>query len=119
MNCFNIHLVKRNIARFGRSFSFCRAVKNNFGENTSETVAIHRLRGIFHNSRGGYSALKVSEETAVREKKQPMIICLFSDTDKLLIGDIVGIGGRQYKLTAIDDIDSQGELAEISLEMIV
>lgn len=119
MNNFNIHLIERNIAQYGKTYSFCRAVKNKFGEDTAETVDIHRLRGIYHNSKGGYSAVKSSDETAVRAKKLPMLLCLFSDTDKLRQGDITVFGGKKYRITAIDDIDEQGEIAEISLEVTV
>lgn len=119
MNSYNVHLIERNISRYGKVYTFFRSVKNKFGEETSETAEIHRLRGIYHNSRGGYSAVKISEETAVREKRQPMILCMFSDTDKLREGDSVSFGGRTYRITAIDDVEVQGEVAEISLEAIV
>ena len=119
MTEFNVHLINRNIGRYGKNFVFRRPIKNQLGEDTSQTVDIHRLRGIFHNARGGYSAVKASEETRIREKPAPMIICLFADTELLRQGDLCSIGGGLFKITAVDDIEQQGEIAEISLEAVL
>ncbi len=119
MNSFNIHTVKRNIGRYGTNITFRRPVKNRFGEDTSETVDIHRLRGIFHNTSSGWKSVSHSDETEVRKKPQPMIMTMFSDTALLRQGDLCTIGNKDFRLLAVDDVDCAGEVAEISLEAIV
>jgi hypothetical protein len=114
---FQLNSLKRAIVENGRPFPFIREGKNEFKEQNGVPEEVATIKGIFHMATGGYVQTTGSEGTVMRSKKQPMVMCLWTDVAPLQQGDYVNINNHKYSIADIADIGLLGIVADISLEV--
>lgn len=116
---FEVYKIKRELKRSGIEYEFKRAGKNNFGEPTKELNSVGKLKGLYHEQN---STIQIStgDTTQFRNKKIPMILCLYEDAAALVlqVGDIVKINSKTFKVTGVTDIQEWNLISDISLEVV-
>lgn len=116
---FETYKLKRELNRSGIEYEFKRAEENKFGENVGELKVIGKLTGLYHEQNG---AIKITtgDTTKTRNKKIPMILCLYEDAARLAlqIDDIVEINSKKFKVTGVLNIQEWNLISDISLEVI-
>ena len=116
---FEAYKIKRELKRSGTDYEFKRAGKNKFGESTDELNIIGKLTGLYHEQNGSVQ-ITTGDTTQIRNKKVPMILCLYEDTASLAlqIGDIVEFNARTFKVTGVVNIQEWNIVSDVSLEVI-
>ncbi len=116
---FEAYKLKRELKRSGTDYEFERATKNEFGEPINEYTVVGKLTGLYHEQNGNIH-ISTGETTQSRNKKTPMILCLYEDTARLIlqVGDIVKINNKIFKVTGITNIQEWNIISDISLEVV-
>lgn len=114
---FGKELILRNIKAHGQTFVFKRQGKNTFGEPNGTETVVASIEGLFHQSRS-YITKNTSDGTISRTKPQPQILCLVSDSTKLIKqGDILFLSDNKYTVTGVDNLGELDMACDISLEV--
>lgn len=116
---FEAYKIKRELKRSGIDYEFKRADKNDFGEPVGELKFIGRLVGIYHEQNSTVQ-ITTGDTTQFRNKKVPMILCLYDDAASLdlQVGDIVNINAKTFKVAGVTNIQEWNLISDISLEVV-
>ena len=124
---FEKNKLQRNLDRSGKDYDFYRTPKNAFGEPDRETAAekIGSLRGLYHEV-SNYVHLRMTDTTQVRRNigsagtKDTRILCLMEKVVEsgLQFGDYTIINGKQFRVTAVTNVQEWNIIADISLEVV-
>lgn len=113
---FEAYKIKRELLRSGKDYLFKRYGVNEFGEQNETVVYQKTVRGLYHEQNSSI-AVKTSDATQIRNKKIPMILCLY-DNDNLKINDFVIINNKTFKVTGVTNIQEWNIICDISLEVV-
>lgn len=119
---FEAYKLAREIKRSGRPFEFTRRETNNLGEPTNIEYPVGvavPVWGLYHEQNGSIQ-LTTGDTTQIRNKKLPMVMCLFDDfkLTQLKVGDLTRIDGKILKVVGLVDIMEWNLIVDISLEAI-
>lgn len=124
---FEAYKIWREVKRSGRSFTFKRPAKNQFGEqalpqdnNWVEGKDNMVLKGLYHEQ-NEYISVITGDTTQTRTKKSRMILCLWEHVSELGIqaGDLLQIGDNKWlKVTGVLNIQEWSIIGDISLEVL-
>lgn len=119
---FEAYKLEREIKRSGTPFEFSRRTLNEFDEPTNLENLINitiPLWGLYHEQNSNVQIV-TGDTTQIRNKKVPMILCLYKDFDvkKLKVGDLTRINGKILKVTGLVNIMEWNLIIDISLEAI-
>lgn len=115
---FEVAKLKRELRMCGMSYVFKRSAVNQYNEPTNVLTEVVTIRGLYHEQNTRIE-VKTGDTTQIRNKKEPMILCLFDDeTNKIHIGDILMLGTRKMVVTGITDVQCWGLISDISLEVV-
>ena len=114
---FEAYKIRRELKKVGKEYEFKRAKLNDFKEPTEEQLFAGKLLGLYHEQ-NGYVSVTTGETTQTRNKKVPMILCLYEDANFLKIDDIVKINSKTFKVTGVVNIQEWNLIADISLEVV-
>lgn len=116
---FEAYKIKRELKRSGIDYEFKRAKRNNFNEPTEELNIVGSLKGLYHEQNSSIQ-ISTGDTTQFRNKKIPMILCLYEDVASLAlqVGDIIKINAKTFKVTGITDIQEWNIISDISLEVV-
>lgn len=109
--------LKRELSRSGKTYSFLREDKDDFGEPTGKSTEVCSIKAIYHES-NGYIRTQTGEAATYRTKKEPRLLCLYEDATSLVSGDYVLINGKRYNVTGVLNIQEWSIMADISLEVV-
>ena len=114
---FEAYKVRRELKKVGKEFEFKRAKLNDFKEPTKDSEVAGKLRGLYHEQNSSVS-ISTGDTTQTRNKKIPMILCLYEDAAFLKIGDIVKFNSKTLKVTGVINVQERNIVADVSLEVI-
>lgn len=114
---FEAYKICRELKKVGKEYEFKRAELNNFKEPTENQLFAGKLLGLYHEQ-NGYVSVSTGETTQVRNKKIPMILCLYKDAKFLKMDDIVKINSKTFKVTGVVNIQEWNIIADVSLEVV-
>ena len=116
---FEAYKIKRELKRSGIEYEFKRAKDNKFGENVGTPEVIGKLVGLYHEQNAKIQ-ITTGETTQTRNKKVPMILCLYEDAARLAlqIGDTVKFNSKTFKVTGVTNIQEWNIISDISLEVV-
>lgn len=116
---FEAYKIKRELKRSGIDYEFKRKKKNDFGEPIGEPEVFGTLKGLYHEQNSNVQ-ITTGDTTQIRTKKIPMILCLYEDTARLalVVGDIVTINAKTFKVTGVVNIQEWNLISDVSLEVI-
>lgn len=116
---FEAYKIKRELKRSGIDYEFKRPDVNDFGEPVGEPIVVGTIRGLYHEQNSSVQ-VTTGDTTQVRTKKIPMILCLYEDTARLalVVGDIVTINTKTFKVTGVVNIQEWNLISDISLEVV-
>lgn len=113
---FEAYKIRRELNKSGKEYYFERAKLNDFKEPIEDSLFIGKLLGLYHEQ-NSYVGITTGDTTQTRNKKVPMILCLYEDANFLKIDDIVKINSKTFKVTGIINIQEWNLIADISLEV--
>lgn len=115
---FETYKLKRELLRSGSIYEFKRPIVDDFGQkkNNEFEATIYKVAGLYHEQ-NGYVSLTTNEGSETRQKKMPMLLCLYDEASVLKKNDIVIINGKIYRVNDIKNIQEWSILADISLEV--
>ena len=120
-NKFECYKLKKQIEKSGIIAECHRSGKNDFGEpdDTQEEI-IGLVKGIYHEV-NSYVQVNTGETTQYRNKKEPMILCLFDDVKSLnlICGDIILLNNKRFTVSKVTNICEWNIVCDISIEEIV
>lgn len=116
---FEVYKLKRELKRSGIKYTFNRKSENDVGEPIGKSEEVGQLVGLYHEQ-SGYVSVQANETTRYRQKKTPMILCLYEDamTLGLKVGDEITINSKTLKVTAVTNIQEWNIISDISLEAV-
>lgn len=120
---FEAYKLKRELIRSGIKVVLRRPKLNQFKEPSNEYEHVGKLVGLYHELSGsvaGYVKITTSDTTQIRSKKDPMLLCLYEDVErlKLRIGDQIRINAKTFKVTGVVNIQEWNIIADVSLEVV-
>lgn len=110
--------LRKELMRSGIEYEFRRIGIDEYGQETDDDESVGILKAIYHEQ-NGFVTSKVAEETNIRNKKQPMLLCSYRDAADLGLkkDDYVLINGKKFRLVAIVNVQEWGIIGDISLEV--
>lgn len=120
---FEAYKLKRELKRSGVKYEVKRAKLNDFKEPTDELDIVGEFIGLYHEQ-NEYVKLETggSQEntTRFRNKKMPMILCLYDDVAplKLQAGDQITINSYVFEVIKVTNVQEWNIIADISLEVV-
>ena len=115
---FLLHRLQVQLNMRGIEYVFSRQALDKFGQPIEGDDDENAIVGIYHES-NSYIQMTGGNATVIRTRKSPMILCLFTDGDKIKQGDRVVINGKTYKVSGVLDIQNYHVAADISLEEVL
>lgn len=109
--------LQNQLKRSGVTYEIKRKAVNSFGEPSDVNQVITTLKGLYHET-NSYITVNIGEGSQTRKKKQPMILCLFADTALIRKGDYITIGGKEYKVSGVTNVQNWDIFGDVSLEVI-
>lgn len=111
--------LKRLLSTQGKSYTFERLKRNQFGElvNPPEVAQQFVIVGIYHEW-AQHVQEQVQSETRYRTEKRPLILSEYAKASQLQVDDQVEFGGAKYKVVAVRNVNALGIYGDISLEVI-
>ena len=111
--------LKRLLSTQGKSYTFERLKRNQFGElvNPPEVARRFVIVGIYHEW-AQHVQEHVQSETRYRTEKRPLILSEYSKASQLQVDDRVQFGGVSYKVVAVRNVNALGVYGDISLEVV-
>lgn len=114
---FGREIISKNIKAHGKTFTFKRDHKNDFGEPDGIQATVTSVQGLFHQTRG-FVTKNTDDGTVSRTKPQSQILCLSDEKVNLIHqGDKLEYLGAEYTVTAVNDVNGLGIACDISLEV--
>lgn len=115
---FEEYKMRRNLKRNGKTFDFYGRQLDEFQAEVDHKKNVGRVKGLYHE-RNEYINLLTSDGAQLRNKKTPMILCLWKDFENssIRMNSFTTINGIEYKVTGIVNIQNWNILADISLEV--
>lgn len=110
-----LHKVEREILIHGLTYNIIRTETDKYGEPI-EDKTITNISGLFHISKG-YVTKNISDGTRTHSKGQPKLLVIYEDAKQLLIGDIVMINNKKYKIIELNNLQEMNIITDISLEV--
>lgn len=114
---FESYKLQREIKKVGKEYEFKRALLNDYKEPTDEKDFVAKMLGLYHEQNSKIS-ITTGETTQTRNKKIPMILCLYEEAKHLKMGDIVEINNKTFKVTGVTNIQEWNIISDISLEVV-
>lgn len=114
---FPLHVVKQNIKQHGATYTFQRYKKDERGQETTELTTVCGLNALFHISKG-YVTKSTGDYGVTRSKGQPMLLCITENSEDIELLDVVTVGKNMYRVTEVNDLNNEGIIADISLELV-
>lgn len=114
---FPLQVVKQNIKQHGTTYTFQRYKKDSRGQETSELEEVCKLSALFHISKG-YVTKTIGDSGFTRAKGQPMLLCVTEDANLIQTKDIVIVKSFLYRVTEKNDLNQEGIITDISLELV-
>lgn len=114
---FPLYVVKQNIKQHGAVYTFQRYKKDERGQETTELTTVCGLNALFHISKG-YVTKTIGDSGFTRSKGQPMLLCVSDDARNIQSGDIVTIKSFLYRVIEKNDLNNEGTVTDISLELV-
>lgn len=111
---FQLSKVRRLINTQGTEFTFKVWGVNSFGE-PEEVVDTITFKGVYHETTS-YLQKTSTEDTTIRQKFYPMIVCLWSDAKRLSHKNTLDYNGRVYTIGEIKNVSEANIVGEVSLE---
>ena len=112
---FELHKVEREIKMHGDTFEIHRDILDDYGEVTGNSEKVCETRGLFHISKGFVSRSTI-DATTTHATGNPMLLCLFSETEQVRSGDWLELNGARYNITDVSNVSEQNIVADMSLE---
>ena len=120
---FEAYKVKRAISLNGQTYAFHRPIRNEAGEPDGLSIEpVVSIKALYHEENQHIQVL-CEGTTTNRQKKIPMLLCLWSDlhdeygVSKLEIGDEVTINQKQFLVNGAVNIQEWNIISDISLEV--
>lgn len=114
---FQKNKVSRFIQQYGESFIFKRSKSNDFGEPVNDDQETIEVVGVYHET-NSFVSQTTTEGTAIRTKKQPMILCFDSEAKKLNFGDVLEYKENKYKVISVLNLAQLDICCDVSLEVV-
>lgn len=114
---FESYKLRREIKKVGKEYEFKRAKKNEYKEPTEEKEVVAKISGLYHEQNSKIS-ITTGETTQTRNKKIPMILCLYEEAKPLKVGDVVEINSKKFNVTGVVNIQEWNIISDISLEVV-
>lgn len=114
---FESYKLRREIKKVGKEYEFKRAKTNEYKEPTEEKEVIAKISGLYHEQNSKIS-ITTGETTQTRNKKIPMILCLYEEAKPLKVGDVVEINSKKFNVTGVVNIQEWNIISDISLEVV-
>lgn len=114
---FESYKLRREIKKVGKEYEFKRAKKNEYKEPTEEKEVVAKISGLYHEQNSKIS-ITTGETTQTRNKKVPMILCLYEEAKPLKVGDVVEINSKKFNVTGVVNIQEWNIISDISLEVV-
>lgn len=114
---FESYKLRREIKKVGKEYEFKRAKKNEYKEPTEEKEVVAKISGLYHEQNSNIS-ITTGETTQTRNKKIPMILCLYEEAKPLKAGDTVEINSKKFNVTGVVNIQEWNIISDISLEVV-
>lgn len=113
---FEAYKVKREIKRSGLDYDVYRNKVNEFKEKTGEVEKVVTFGGLYHEQS---ETIKITgaDGTSYRNKKIPMILCLFDDVTLIKSGDIITINNKVFTVQGVSNINEWNIISDISLQV--
>lgn len=111
---FMVNKVQRRIDWSGEDYTFTRIVEDKYHRKQGEITIT--VKGLYHKTHS-YQTVSSTEGSVTSKKPQPMILCLYNNTDNPQLGDKVVIGGKTMFVTGVEDIQEQHKVLQVSLEV--
>lgn len=112
-----LNKVEREIKIHGLSYDVVRINADKYGEPI-EDKTITNISGLFHTSKG-YVTKSVSDGTRTHSKGQPKLLVTYEDAKQLLIGDIVMINDKRYKIVELNNLQEMNIITDVSMELVL
>lgn len=110
-----LYKVVREIKTHGESYTFERNKFDGYNEPTEEKETVATVSGLYHVTKG-YVSKTVGDATTTHSKGQPMILAIFSETEKIREQDIVTVKGKPYQVIGRANVGEYSILNDISLK---
>lgn len=107
--------VVREIRTHGEQYTFERQKLDEYGEPTEEKEEVATVNGLYHTTKS-YVSKAVGDATTTHSKGQPMILAIFSETEKIREQDIVTVKGKPYQVIGRTNVGEYSILNDISLK---
>lgn len=114
---FESYKLRREIKKVGEEYEFNRAKTNEYKEPIDEKEVVAKISGLYHEQNSKIS-ITTGETTQTRNKKIPMILCLYEDAKPLKVGDVVEINSKKFNVTGVVNIQEWNIISDISLEVV-
>lgn len=105
----------RQIKMRGSEFVFSHKVEDKY-HRAIKPVEIP-IQGIYHET-VTYQSKTTTTGSTTHTKSSPMILCKWSDGNRLTAGDTLSWSSGEYRVTGIEDIQQLQVACQISLEVI-
>lgn len=110
--------IKREINMHGSTYEIYRTALDDYGESTDKQALVGEIRGLFHVS-SGYETRNADDGTVTHSKAQPMLLCIFEESNNIQNGDYIKINRNDYKVVSKTNISEENILNDISLELML
>lgn len=105
----------------GKSYTFTRYGKNQYGEYTEEEIGSNEMIAIYHKSNtGSYVSLDTNQEYRIKSEKSPMLLTSYDEflKAKIEIDDVVFVNSQKHKVTGWFNVQEANVVVDVSLEEI-
>ena len=113
-----MHKVEREIKMHGDTFEIHRDILDDYGEVTGNSEKVCETRGLFHISKG-FVSRSTTDSTTTHATGNPMLLCLFSETEQVRSGDWLELNGARYNITDVSNVSEQNIVVNMSLERVL
>lgn len=115
---FELHKVEQEIKVHGEDYTVNRDKLDEYGEATGDSEKVCDIRGLFHISKG-FVSRSTGDATTTHATGNPMLLCLFSETEHIQSGDWLELNGARYNITDVTNVSEQNIVADMSLERVL
>lgn len=115
---FELHKVEREIKVHGDDYTVNRNELDEYGEATGNSKKVCDVRGLFHISKG-FVSRSTGDATTTHATGNPMLLCVFDETEQIQCGDWLEINGARYNITDKNNLSEQNIVIDMSLERVL
>lgn len=109
--------LKRELKRSGKEYKFYKNGLNEFGEPNDEEELVGTVVALYHETNSKVSET-LTDTTVYRNKKEPMLLCLYEDATFLNSECFLTLNGTKMKVTKVVNVQEWNIIADISLEVV-